>query len=79
MLTVEGGSAPALRNFRDVMTSQGATSRWVSAGAEMNRKYPMFRFPADAHGLLDVGASVLYADKCVKALQVRQGPWGVRF
>ncbi len=72
MLVVEGGAGPVIARYRDVMRRHGSEFREFSP-RELRDRYPAFRFPPDSRGLLDPSGAVLYADKCMQALQVGSG------
>ena len=67
---VEGGDTASLVNYRDVLTRQGAPFKLIQSNEELRSQFPMFNFPPDSKAILDPSAGILYANKCVKVLQV---------
>ena len=69
-MMVEGGNTAGLKNFREVMERQGASFRFIESNEELRSQFPMFNFPSDCKAILDPSGGTLYANKCVKGLQV---------
>lgn len=44
-------------------------SHQVLTGGQLSSRYPAFRLPADAVGVLEPNAGILHADRCLNALQ----------
>ena len=70
VMYVEGGDTASLTNYRDVLTRQGAPFKFIQSNEELRSQFPMFNFPPDSKAILDPSAGILYANKCVKVLQV---------
>lgn len=65
-LNVGPGDGPHISGVREAVRQHGLAAEELN-GAEISRRFPVFRFPDRFAGILEPAAGILHAEECVRA------------